>query len=106
MRGISVTKFLLHVIIACIFSGVAGCKKCFTCSNICMHCAKQNSYIDFCNTDYSVPTAFHNAINDFEHANFICTQIQPSQSFNYCDKPTTAENLRATYERLSYKCHQ
>ncbi len=104
MQDTSVIKFLFYSVIYGVLLSAVGCKKCFKCNNICMHCAKQNTYIDFCNTDYSVPTAFDNAVSDFEHANFSCTQIQPSQSFNYCDNPTTAENLRATYERLSYKC--
>jgi hypothetical protein len=104
MRDMFVIKLLFYAIIICVCLTTTSCKKCFTCDNICLRCVKQNTYIDICNTDYSVPTGFDNTKQDLGNAGFICTQIQSSQSFNYCDNPTTAENLRATYERLSYKC--
>jgi hypothetical protein len=105
MQDTFVIKFLFYTIITCVYLSTTSCKKCFTCNNICLRCAKQNSYIDFCNTDHSVPTSFDNTKSDLEKGGFICTTIQSSQSFNYCDNPTTANNLKKTYERLSYYCY-
>jgi hypothetical protein len=104
MRGINAIRKLSLGLLLFFLLCVAGCKKCYTCQNVCIHCTKQNAYIDMCNTDYPVQMIFDNARESFTDGGYTCMQVAPSQYFKYCDEKTTAENLRTTYERLRYEC--
>jgi hypothetical protein len=104
IRSRNATGNLFAVVLFCTLLFAASCKKCYTCYNTCYHCATQNAYRDICNTDYSAPTEFADARLNYANGGFVCTQIQSTQSFKYCDDKATAGNVRAAYERLSYSC--
>jgi hypothetical protein len=104
MRGTAAIKNMLWLVMPYMLLLAPGCKKCYTCKNTCVHCVRQTSFIDICNTDYSVPTAYDDAKKAFTDANFNCTELPSSESFEYCDDKTTANNLMEAYERLRYSC--
>ena len=91
-KSTSMKKFLFFISLFCAVIYWSGCKKCFTCQNVCQQCSRTISshvfLITLCRDSFSTDAAFNAAIAADTTQGYSCYSISPTYHEDFCvNKP-------------------
>ena len=100
----SMKKILLLVIVGGLIA-IAGCKKCFHCTQYCTYCIKINDTTvayKICATRTTSEFRVDSIRTALQAANFSCNQLEDER--DVCDNENAVDDAAAYYQKQDYHC--